>query len=203
MDMPQRRESGDERRRAIAEAARDLIIEKGFEGLRMRDIADRVGINIATLHYHVPSKEALIALVAETIHDYFRSQGQRQPAQVANAMEKLRLELSDFRETLVENPRLVIVFSEMLDRARRHGPEGDRITPLYDKWFEMFVQILTRGIADGSFRPDLDARAAATMITGALGDFWRRSPDDLSSYDRMAAEIERAVGQPVHPKMDN
>ncbi|MBI4046729.1 MAG: TetR family transcriptional regulator, partial [Devosia nanyangense] len=46
-----RRESTEERRRAIAMAARQLIIEKGFEGLRTRDIADRVGINIATLHY--------------------------------------------------------------------------------------------------------------------------------------------------------
>ena len=57
-----RRESGDERRIAIARAARALIIGKGLEGLRTRDIAERVGINIATLHYHVPSKEALVAL---------------------------------------------------------------------------------------------------------------------------------------------
>ena len=39
-----RRESGDERRIAIAHAARALIIEKGLEGLRTRDIAERVGI---------------------------------------------------------------------------------------------------------------------------------------------------------------
>jgi AcrR family transcriptional regulator len=46
--------------------ARALIIEKGFEGLRMRDFADRVGIIIAALHSHVPSKQALIELVAQT-----------------------------------------------------------------------------------------------------------------------------------------
>ncbi|MDB5535826.1 MAG: TetR/AcrR family transcriptional regulator, partial [Devosia sp.] len=52
---PVKRESGDDRKVAIALAARALIVEKGMEGLRTRDIADRVGINIATLHYHVPS----------------------------------------------------------------------------------------------------------------------------------------------------
>ena len=58
--------AGDDRRDAIARAARSLIVEKGVEGLRTRDIADRVGINIATLHYHVPTKEALIELVTPT-----------------------------------------------------------------------------------------------------------------------------------------
>ena len=59
---------------AIAAAARALIAERGFEGLRTRDIADRVGINIATLHYHVPTKEALIELVAQSMRDDFIAQ---------------------------------------------------------------------------------------------------------------------------------
>ena len=57
------------RRREIAAAARSLVAERGFEGLRTRDIADRVGINVATLHYHVPSKDALIELLAESLRD--------------------------------------------------------------------------------------------------------------------------------------
>lgn len=51
-----RQASTDDRRAEIAAAARGLIVEKGLEGLRARDIAERVGINIATLHYHVPSR---------------------------------------------------------------------------------------------------------------------------------------------------
>ncbi len=46
-----RRAPTDGRRAEIAAAARALIVEKGVEGLRTRDIAERVGINIATLHY--------------------------------------------------------------------------------------------------------------------------------------------------------
>lgn len=199
---PSRRGSGDERRRAIAEAARDLIIEKGFEGLRTRDIAERVGINIATLHYHVPSKEALIALVAETIRDHFRAQGSRHVRDGLNGLERLRLELADFRDTLAETPDLVVVFSEMLDRARRHGAEGDVITPMYDFWRAQFADLIARGVKDGSLRPDLDPAAAADMLTGALADFWRRSARDLARYDRMAAEIERAVIAPVSPQKD-
>src|SRR5262245_26152052 len=76
--MP-RRESGEDRKRAIADAARQIIVEKGLEGLRTREIAQRVGINIATLHYHVPTKEALVELVAASIRDDFRAQSMARP----------------------------------------------------------------------------------------------------------------------------
>ena len=65
--IKQHYEAGDDRRRQIASAARKLIAEKGFEGLRTREIADAVGINVATMHYHVPNKEALIVLIAESL----------------------------------------------------------------------------------------------------------------------------------------
>src|SRR5438105_15545698 len=49
-----------DRRRALVAAAFRRIAEEGFEGLRTRDVAADVGVNIATLHYYFPTKEALI-----------------------------------------------------------------------------------------------------------------------------------------------
>ncbi len=43
----------------ILEAARIVFIEKGFEGARMQEIADRAGINKALLHYYYRSKDKL------------------------------------------------------------------------------------------------------------------------------------------------
>src|SRR5690349_7295899 len=111
-----KRERGDDRRAAIAEAARQIIIEKGLEGLRTRDIAARVGINIATLHYHVPSKEALIALVADSLRQDFRAQAQRHPRDGKNALERLHLEFDDFRETVRDMPELIIILTELGER---------------------------------------------------------------------------------------
>src|SRR5919199_526155 len=53
-------EPGSERRRALVTAAFQRIAAEGFEGLRTRDVAADVGVNIATLHYYFPTKEALI-----------------------------------------------------------------------------------------------------------------------------------------------
>jgi AcrR family transcriptional regulator len=194
---PTKRESTDDRRAAIAMAARALIIEKGFEGLRTRDIADRVGINIATLHYHVPSRQALIELVAQTIKAQFKEQGKRRPRINLSPLVRLRMEFEDFRENLIEHPDLAIIFSEMMDKARRDVNVEDVVAPLHTFWTGQFEHILAAGITDGSFRPDLHQRAGALLISGALSDYWRRSPKDIPTYDRLALELERAVINPA------
>ena len=54
---------------------RDLVVDTvlavarqvGFRGLTMRAVASRLGISPAALYYHVPTKEALLDLAAETV----------------------------------------------------------------------------------------------------------------------------------------
>ena len=112
-------EKPHQRRAEIAEAARALIAERGFEGLRTRDIAERVGINIATLHYHVPTKDSLIEIVAQSLRDDFIAQNIARPRAGKTAWQRLMDEFEDFRDILVNNPDLFIVFSELLMRAKR------------------------------------------------------------------------------------
>lgn len=187
-----RRESGEDRRRAIALAARTLIAEKGLEGLRTRDIAQRVGINIATLHYHVPTKEALVALVAESLRDDFQAQSQRHPRTGKSGLEQLRLEFADFRETVTDTPEMIVVLPNLFERARRDPAIGAIVLPLYDYWRQQFTDIFTLGIADGSFRRTVDPAAAACIVTGALSDHWRGWTEFRASLDGLIAELERA-----------
>jgi AcrR family transcriptional regulator len=63
---PQMLELGSTKER-ILQAAEALFAEKGFEGTRTRDIADQVGINISTLHFHWKSKEDLYTAVYQNL----------------------------------------------------------------------------------------------------------------------------------------
>ena len=108
------REQSDVRRPAIAAAARALIAERGFEGLRTRDIAERVGINVATLHYHVPTKEALIEIVAQSMRDDFIAQSKAWPRDGLTPLQELQQEMADFRHTMEHN-------AGTLRRACRNG----------------------------------------------------------------------------------
>jgi AcrR family transcriptional regulator len=196
--IERRRAPTDDRRAAIARAARELIVEKGVEGLRTRDIAERVGINVATLHYHVPSKEALIELVAESLHQQFRDQHVTRPRRHLGVAERLALEFVDFREVALDRPEAMMVFSELIERARRDERIGAAILPLKHKWRQTLVDLLREGVADGTFRPDIDADAAASIILSAMIGFCRNRSKDPETYERLAAELQRAIRNP-HP----
>jgi len=51
----------------IFEAATDIFVEKGMDGARMQDIANRAGINKAMLHYYFRSKDHLFNAVFEKV----------------------------------------------------------------------------------------------------------------------------------------
>jgi AcrR family transcriptional regulator len=54
-----RREAGERTRQRLLEAARELLAERGEDGVRLRDITDAAEANVAAVHYHFGSKEAL------------------------------------------------------------------------------------------------------------------------------------------------
>jgi AcrR family transcriptional regulator len=188
-----KRETTDDRRRAIAAAARQLIAEKGFEGLRTRDIAARVGINVATLHYHVPTKEALIGLVAGAMREDFRAQSLVRPRAHLSPSERLEHEFYDFQEMFYEQRDTLAVMSELMERARRDEVIHAAMQPILLKWHQMVAAIFVDGVADGSFRADLDPEAASSLVLGALVGF-ARGPDTSPQYfERLCAELRRAV----------
>lgn len=51
----------------IFDAATEVFIEKGMDGARMQDIADRAGMNKSLLHYYYRSKDRLFDAVFEMI----------------------------------------------------------------------------------------------------------------------------------------
>jgi len=192
----QKRESTEDRRAAIAVAARALIVEKGVEGLRTRDIAERVGINIATLHYHVPTKEALIGLVAETMKHEFRQQSLTRPRAHLSAVEQLEHEFYDFHEMYTERPEIITVMGELVERSRRDPVVKAAMAPLQGHWHDMVADIFAAGRDEGSFRPDIDPEAAATIFIGALIAFCRSGNRSDDSYQRLCAELRRFARNP-------
>jgi AcrR family transcriptional regulator len=194
---PPRRAATDDRRAEIAAAARSLIVEKGVEGLRTRDIAERVGINVATLHYHVPTKEALLELVAEAMRQDFMQQTVDRPRAHLSAKERMDLEFVDFRDMLASQSETMLCLSELMERARRDEKIAGAIRPLQRKWREIVTDLLSEGVSDGVYRPDMDPEFAAIMIIGAMVGFSRTRQGDLEGFDQLVAELQRAIRNPA------
>ncbi|WP_417310389.1 TetR/AcrR family transcriptional regulator [Devosia sp.] len=193
-----KRETTDDRRIAIAAAARALVHEKGFEGLRTRDIAERVGINIATLHYHVPTKAELISLLAETLQADFRQQVVKRPRSHLSGAEQLEAEFVDHYELLTEHTELLDVVAELSQRASRDPALAQLLAPLRRNWQTAIAAIFETGRADASLKPDLDPQAAALVLIGALTSFRLSDDPSAENYNRMCDEIRRAFRNPSH-----
>jgi AcrR family transcriptional regulator len=196
------------RRDELVRAAFDLIVETGLEGLRTRDVAARVGINIATLHYHFPTKRDLIEGVARFLADNFYGQHAEWPATKADrplsSLERLRQEFSDARENIEQRPDLMIVMSELMLLARRDAAIGEMLAPLFTAWRGGMADFLAEGVRDGTFRADLDPQAAADLLAGAIWGASGLYASDIASFERMCAEIERAfVGAGRPESFDN
>lgn len=183
----------EDRKVEIARAARAIIAESGFEGLRTRDIAERVGINIATLHYHVPNKAALVELLAQSLRDDFMAQHGRHPRAGMTARQRLQQEFDDYAETRRERPEVHLVYSELLVRARRDATVAAIMQPMVDYWHSHVTAILRDGVAEGRFRADLDPPAAASMVIGALTWRGRNAAAPDTAFYALTAELLRSI----------
>lgn len=59
----------ERRRLSIVEAARDVILEQGYDSTSMEQIATAAGMTKKTLYNHFQSKEALLGAVLDTVTD--------------------------------------------------------------------------------------------------------------------------------------
>ncbi|MEE4289921.1 MAG: TetR/AcrR family transcriptional regulator [Erythrobacter sp.] len=57
------RQKGRERRRLILEAARKALVERGVDGLILREIAEELGITHGNLQYYFPTRNDLLVSV--------------------------------------------------------------------------------------------------------------------------------------------
>ncbi|MFI5913936.1 TetR/AcrR family transcriptional regulator [Dactylosporangium sp. NPDC051541] len=192
--MPARKRTavnGEQRRVQIVAAAQHAIATLGFEGLRVRDVAEQVGLNIATLHYYFPTKEALVTAVAQQIVgrlDRVPPSGpEREPRTVL--AEHLEHILTRFAAERAE----FVVLNELYARAGR-DPELRATLQANDAaWAGFLYTVFAKGVERGQFRADLDPDAAAVLVIGFLKSLLMQL--DLTDERARAAadELLRAV----------
>lgn len=183
----------DTRREMIAQAARALLAEKGLAGLRTRDLAQRVGISLSTLHFHVRTKDALLAFVAETSRDAFFACLPPEPAEAKDARAQLRAEAQALYDTLRHQPELPVSFQQLEQAAAAQPQVAATMAGFKTDWAERYRRIIAIGRDQGVFRADVAPYPAALMVTGALVAFIPHGPDGLAQFWPVFDEIERGL----------
>jgi len=171
-------------------AAYHEIAERGFEGLRTREVAASVGVNIATLHYYFPTKESLIRAVLDHAMNRFRST----LAPHGSPSEQLRNYLRSVRTLLVEEPELGAVMAELALRSVRDESIGSIMNQMYDTWHVTLRGLLRRAVREGGLRPELDSDAVAALIIATLTSMTLPVMTDPARGDRALRQLERWLG---------
>jgi TetR/AcrR family transcriptional regulator, repressor for uid operon len=171
-----------DRRAEILAAAQRCFVRSGFHGASMQDICAEAGMSPGNLYRYFPSKEALIAGIAE-----------RDRAEVAQEFASADLSKGFFavlegmaHHHFAERPdEQVKICTEIMSEARRN-PEIARISAAFDADVKKWLVDLLRAAADrDAIARDLDFEAAATMLMViADGVWWRRALDP--KFDAMA-----------------
>jgi AcrR family transcriptional regulator len=191
--LPDRTNAQEYKRRLLLDAAVRVFARKGYHAARVGDIAEEAGVAYGLLYHYFSSKE-------EVLRSVFRETWRALIATIESVEEgddPPREQLRKVTEILLRSwrrdPDLVRVLVLEVTRSQLLAGEMDEIVAS----FKAIQKIIEGGQADGSIRPDLDARLASYVFYGAIDELltgWvlGRLPDsdeDLAGAERTVVEI--------------
>ena len=179
-----------DRRQALVLAAFNQIAERGFEGLRTREVAAEVGLNIATLHYYFPTKEALIRGVVEHAMQRFRSTLEPH----GSSADQLRNHFRAVRKLLKDEPQLGAVMGELALRSARDPSMAAIMRQTNDAWHRTLRGLLKRAAREGHLKPELDNDDVASLVVATLTSMTLPTLSSGVRMEQVFRQLERWLG---------
>ncbi|HET7418814.1 MAG TPA: TetR/AcrR family transcriptional regulator [Candidatus Dormibacteraeota bacterium] len=171
-------------------AAFHQLAAHGFEGLRTRDVAAAAGVNIATLHYYFPTKEAMIRAVLEHAMSRFRTTLEPH----GSTADQLRSHLRAVRRLMAAEPELGTVMMELAMRASRDDSLRAIVNEMFAAWQTTMRGLLRRAARDGKLRPEASGDATAALIMGTLMAANLAPMADARRGEQAIHQLERLLG---------
>lgn len=179
-----------DRRQDLVAAAYQQIARLGFEGLRTRDVAAAAGLNVATLHYYFPTKEALIGDVLKHAMQRFRSS---LPAG-GSPTEQLRNHFAGIRRLVREEPELFAVMGELALRSVRDPAIRELYQQTTNIWQATVRGLLAKAARDGLVTGSRNLDAQASLVVSALTGASMIPLSRPARLNETIAELERSIG---------
>ncbi len=164
--MSPRPDVSDERKSQILNAAEDVFTQKGFEEARMDDIALETGLSKGTLYLYFKSKDDIIIAILDRMfqREFRRLENLDQVAETATeAIWKITEVLT---KEILGLLRLVPIVYQFLALAFRNKYVQKALKKYINRYLDVLIPIIQRGIDSGEFR-QVDAREVAVAM-GAI-----------------------------------
>ena len=136
-------EKGDQTRAAILEAALAILQERGYEQTTMRAVAERAGVALGNAYYYFHSKEHLIQVFYQRLHDEHVAKSQplldKEHTLKARLLGVMRLKI----ETLTPYHEFAgVLFKTAADPESPLNPFAEESDPIREASMRLFEQVV-------------------------------------------------------------
>jgi AcrR family transcriptional regulator len=157
------------RREALLRAAGQVFKEKGFQAVRMDDVAEQLKIDRATLYYYFGNKQQLFrAVITDAVQENVDTVVAIAESD-ASPRDKVRAVLVSLFESYDRHYPLLYVYVQE-DMRRLTNADSRRLSPLMElglRYDDAVKRIVEEGIEAGDFNPNLRPTLCAYAIIGA------------------------------------
>ncbi|MEO2011610.1 MAG: TetR/AcrR family transcriptional regulator [Pirellulaceae bacterium] len=162
----------------IYRVAVELIVEKGFGGTSIGDIAKAVGMTKAGLYHHISGKQDMLYQIMQHAMDELERVVIAPARLISNPEERLREMMRRHIQGAIEHGcAFTIVMSEV---SHLESPERKKIVKRKKAYHALARQALQELAEQGRLR-DLDVDIATMHIINTLVGIARWDPDDVTS----------------------
>ncbi|RJL20701.1 TetR/AcrR family transcriptional regulator [Bailinhaonella thermotolerans] len=185
---PRRRDSEStaaaraERRAALLATAAEVFASRGYSATTVREVAEAAGMLGGSLYYHFDSKESMVDEILSTFLTDMWAAYDRVLDSGLGARETFQaLIVESFRTIDRHRPAVVIYQNESKLLAK--NPHFSYLVESQERFREMWMSVLDRGVLDGVFRADLDTGLLYRFIrdTVWVAASWYRGDGPLSA----------------------
>lgn len=174
-----RQRKNSTRKETIIETAARLFRERGFSATSMRDLAEQVGVEAASLYNHISSKAEILQEICYKVANKFMSHIDKVDASDASSIRKIEEILRFLIQQMLHNYEEVYVS----DREWKHltDPYLSNIQTQRRMYRQRIASIIEEGIRKHEIKP-IDAPTAVLIMLHAVSgiESWHRSRQKIS-----------------------
>jgi AcrR family transcriptional regulator len=158
-----RRRKGSAREQVVIEATSALIAERGVDGVRVSDVAERTGMSVGHVSYYFPRKSGLLLRAIERSERAFQADVAERARAIADPWQRLAT-IIDLAMAEGAGDRGWLLWLEVWAAAGRDRELAARQAALDVDWRGLLADVLRDGVAQGAFA-DHDADALSLTLT--------------------------------------
>lgn len=186
--------AGEDTKRALLDAAKRLVVERGYGGASVRELAAVAGTNIGAVNYHFGSRENLLN---EAILEFFLEWGDRvggvDVVSGAGPLEQLAAHARPTVAGIAGAQPAFVMFLEALLQSRRSPQLHERLVEHYAEQRRRAGEFIAAASVGGGELPSRMMEVVASYMLAVVDGLQLQGlldPEAVPSGDELAAMYE-------------